>query len=116
MRFLVLLLWVMSFSVQVLAGSLDAVQQHGSTQTLQENRRISADVQQQTGQTGDMPQWQNNVEDLQGFVVQGDLDEAPVPSIATTYHMTQLAFVRPLMLSFTFYVVPVDVFRPPRAG
>lgn len=51
----------------------------------------------------------------QRTVAQGDLDEVPIPVVATTRQMTRAVLIRPRIVSFAWYAVPEDVFRPPRA-
>ena len=115
MRFLALLLLVLMLPVHVLAAShvpapvISAVQAATSdSQTVQGALLIEAGCDEQQvlpDQTGEP----------QRNVAQGDLEEAPIPGVATTRQMTRAVFIRPRIVSFAFYAVPEDVFRPPRA-
>lgn len=104
MRFLLLLLLVLMFPVHVLAGS------HGHVPTEQHAPSVLL-VQDMADGSEQLPEL---ADDTQRFVGQGDFEEAPPPVIATAYQMRRAAFIRPKTPSFAFYVVPVDVFRPPR--
>lgn len=115
MRFLALLLLVLMLPVHVLAASHAPasvnIPAHIAATGLQ---AVQGALLAETGIV-DQQVLPDPAGELQRNVTQGDLEEVPIPVVLTTHQMTRAVFIRPRIVSFAFYAVPEDVFRPPRA-
>jgi hypothetical protein len=114
MRVVMLLLLVLMFPAQVLAGSITSVPVHDNNRITTEHVQLVSDVFVSPTAMDLQQHLPDDVSEPPQFVLQADIEEVALPDVLTASHSVRAGYARPKFAPFAFYALPDDVFRPPR--